>query len=369
MPTFREFKGSVSASGGREIKKSKSMWARDLLRAKGRSSWRGITMRFPHRRDFMRLAASTAALSAVPPIARADAYPSRPVRLIVGFPPGGANDVNARLIGQWLSERLGQAFVIENRPGAGSNIGTELVVRSAPDGYTLLLVAPPAAINATLYENLTFNFARDIAPVGSLTREPLIMAVNPSVRAKTVPEFIALAKASPGTINMASSGNGTIVQVAGELFKMTAGVDMIHVPYKGAGPALTDLLGGQVQVMFATAASSIEQVKAGRLRALAVTTAARVDVLPHVPTVGEFIAGYEASGFYGLGAPKSTPFEIIDKLNTAINAGLADPRIMARIADVGGLPVPLTPTEFGKLIADETEKWAKVIKFAGIKAE
>src|ERR1700719_1195955 len=269
-------------------------------------------MKLP-RRKFLYLAAGAAAFPVATRIASAESYPSRPVHIVVGFPPGGANDVNARLIGQWLSERLGQPFIIENRPGAGSNIGTELVVRSAPDGYTVLLIGPTAAINATLYEKLNFNFVRDIAPVASIVREPLIMVVNPSVPAKTVPEFIAYVKANPGKINMSSAGNGTVVHVAGELFKMMAGVDMGHVPYKGGRPGVTELLGGQVQVMFATAPSSILFVRAGKLRALAVTTAERLQALPGIATVGEFVPGYEASGFYGLGAPKNTPLEIIDK--------------------------------------------------------
>jgi tripartite-type tricarboxylate transporter receptor subunit TctC len=296
-------------------------------------------MKLP-RRKFLHLAAGAAAFPVATRIASAQNYPSRPVHIIVGFPPGGANDVNARLIGQWLSERLGQPFVIENRPGAGSNIGTELVVRSAPDGYTVLLVGPTAAINATLYEKLNFNFVRDIAPVASIVREPLIMVVNPSVPAKTVPEFIASAKANPGKINMSSAGNGTVVHVGGELFKMLTGVEMIHVPYKGAGPAISDLLGGQVQVMFATAPSSIE-----------------------------FVPGYEASGFYGLGVPKNTPLEVIDMLNKEVNAGLADPKLRARLADTGGTVLAGSPTDFGKLIAEEPDKWGKVIRAANIKPD
>jgi tripartite-type tricarboxylate transporter receptor subunit TctC len=291
------------------------------------------------------------------------------VHIIVGFPPGGATVVNARLIGQWLTERLGQSFIVENRPGAGSNIGTELVVHAVPDGYTVLLVGPPAAINATLYEKLNFNFIRDIAPIASIVREPLIMAVNPSVPAKSVPEFIAYAKANPGKINMASAGNGSVVHIAGELFKMMAGVDMVHVPYKGGGPGVTDLLGGQVQVMFATAPSSIEFVRAGKLRALAVTTAARLAVLPDIATVGDFVPGYEASGFYGLGVPKNTPPEVIDRLNREVNAGLADPKMKARLADTGGTVLAGSPTDFGKLIAEETDKWGKVIRAANIKPD
>jgi tripartite-type tricarboxylate transporter receptor subunit TctC len=325
-------------------------------------------MKLP-RRKFLYLAAGAAAFPVATRIASAESYPSRPVHIIVGFPPGGATDINARLIGQWLSERLGQPFIIENRPGAGSNIGTELVVHAVPDGYTVLLAGPPTAINATLYEKLNFNFIRDIAPIASIVREPLIMVVNPSVPAKTVPEFIAYAKANPGKINMASAGNGSVVHIAGELFKMMAGVDMVHVPYKGGGPGVTDLLGGQVQVMFATAPSSIEFVKAGKLRALAVTTATRLAALPDIATVGEFVPGYEASGFYGLGAPKNMPLEIIDKLNKEINASLADPKMKARIAETGGTVLAGSPTDFEKLIAEETDKWGKVIRAANIKPD
>ena len=325
-------------------------------------------MKLP-RRKFLHLAAGVTAFPVAMRSASAQSYPSRPVHIIVGFPPGGATDINARLIGQWLSERLGQPFIIENRPGAGSNIGTELVVHAVPDGYTVLLAGPPTAINATLYEKLNFNFIRDIAPIASIVREPLIMVVNPSVPAKTVPEFIAYAKANPGKINMASAGNGSVVHIAGELFKMMAGVDMVHVPYKGGGPGVTDLLGGQVQVMFATAPSSIEFVKAGKLRALAVTTATRLAALPDIATVGEFVPGYEASGFYGLGAPKSTPLEIIDKLNKEINASLADPKMKARIAETGGTVLAGSPTDFEKLIAEETDKWGKVIRAANIKPD
>jgi tripartite-type tricarboxylate transporter receptor subunit TctC len=336
--------------------------------AEGAQAHVGNAMKLPRRR-FLHLAAGAATLPAVSRIARAQVYPTRPVHIIVGFAPGGATDINARLIGQWLSERLGQQFVIENRPGAGSNIGTEMVVRAVPDGYTVLLVGPPAAINATLYENLNFNVVRDIAPVASIVREPLVMVVNPSVPVRTVPEFIAYAKANPGKINMASSGNGTVVHVAGELFKMMTGVDMIHVPYKGAAPALTDLLGGQVQVMFATAPSSIEHIRGSKLRALAVTAGARLEVLPDIPTVGTFVPGYEASGLYGIGVPKNTPVEIIDKLNQEINAGLMDQRIKARLADLGGTVFVGSPTDFGKLIAEETEKWAKVVRAANIKPD
>jgi tripartite-type tricarboxylate transporter receptor subunit TctC len=320
------------------------------------------------RRNFLHLLASAAALPAVSRIARAQAYPTQPVRIIVPFALGGASDITARLIGQWLSERLGQRFVTENRPGTGSNIGTEMVVNAPPDGYTLLLVGAYNAINATLYEKLNHNFIRDIVPVASLTRGSLVMVVS-SVPANTVPEFIAYAKANPRKLTMASAGTGTVSHIAGELFKMMAGVDMVHVPYHGGGPALPDLIAGQVQVLFATTISSIGYIRAGRLRALAVTSAKRSEALPDLPTVGEFLPGHEASVWYGIGAPRNTPVEVIDKLNKEINAGLADPKLQARLADVGGTVLASSPAEFGKFIADETEKWAKVIKFAGIKAD
>ena len=325
-------------------------------------------MKLP-RRNFLHLAAGAAALPAVSRVARAQAYPTRPVRIIVPFAPAGSADIVARLIGQWLSERLGQPFVIENRPGAGTNIGTEAVVRAPADGYTLLLAGSSSAINATLYDKLTFNFIRDIAPVASIIRQPNVMLVNPSVPAKTVPEFIAYAKADPGKINMASAGNGSSSHVFGELFKMMAGVNIVHVPYRGGAPALTDLLAGQVQATFVPVPASIEYVRAGKLRALAVTTTTRSDALPDIPTVGDFVRGYEASGFVGLGAPKNTPAEIIEKLNKEINAALADPKIKARLADLGGTVLPGSPAEFGKLVADETEKWGKVIRAANIKPE
>jgi tripartite-type tricarboxylate transporter receptor subunit TctC len=291
------------------------------------------------------------------------------VRIVVGLAPGGTNDITARLMGQWLSERLGQQFVIENRPGAGTNIATEMVVRAPADGYTLLLVGAYNAINATLYEKLNFNFIRDIAPVASIGRVPLIMVVNPSVPAKTVPEFIVFAKANPGKISMASAGNGSTPHVAGELFKMMAGIDMVHVPYRGNGPAITDLLGGQVQVLFAGTLEAIEHIRAGRLRPLAVTDTTRLEALPDIPTVGEFVAGYEASAWLGLGAPKNTPTEFIEKLNNAINAGLADPKIKARLAEMGGILLAGSPADFGKFIAEETDKWGKVIRALNIKAE
>jgi tripartite-type tricarboxylate transporter receptor subunit TctC len=301
--------------------------------------------------------------------ARALDYPTRPVHLVVGYPAGGTTDILARLVGQYLSERLGQQFIIDNRSGAGNNIGTETVVNAAPDGYTLLLVNPANAINATLYEKLPFNFIRDIAPVAGIVRVPNVMEVNPAVPAKTVAEFIAYAKASPGKVNMASSGNGTSIHVSGELFKMMTGVDMLHVPYRGSAPALTDLMGGQVQVLFDNMPSSVEYLKAGKLRPLAVTTAARADALPGVPTVAETVPGYEASAWFGLGAPKGTPAEIVDKLNAAVNAGLADPKLKARLADLGGTMLIGPPADFGKLIAEETEKWAKVVKFSGARPD
>ena len=325
-------------------------------------------MKLPRRR-FLHLAAGAAVLPAVSRVARAQAYPTRPVRIIVGFAPGGATDIMARLIGQWLSERLGQQFVVENRPGAAGNIATEAVVRSASDGYTLLLAHSVNAINATFYDKLNFDFIRDIAPVASIHREPNVMEVNPSVPVKTVPEFISHAKANPGRINMASAGNGSTSHLGGEWFKMMTGVNLVHVPYRGAGPALVDLLGGQVQVMFPTMSSSIEYIRAGKLRVLAVTTATRSPALPDVPTVNEFVPGYEASFWTGIGAPKNTPAEIVDKLNKEINAALADPKMKARLAELGSTALPGSPADFGKLIVDETEKWAKVVKFANIKPD
>jgi len=325
-------------------------------------------MKLP-RRQFLYLATGAAALPAMSRIAWAQAYPTRPVRMVAPFAAGGPADILARLIGQWLSERLGQPFVIENRPGAAGNIGTEVVVKSPPDGYTLILAGSPNTINATLYDKLNFNFIRDIAPVAGIVRFPLVMAVHPSVPAKTVPEFIAHAKANPGKINMASGGIGATPHVAGELFQMMTGVRMIHVPYRGAAPALTDLLAGQVQVSFANTVASIEYIRAGKLRPLAVTTATRSEALPDISTVGEFVPGYEASGWSGIGSPKNTPSQIVDKLNAETNAGLADPKIKARLADLGGTPLAGSPADFGKFIADETEKWGKVVKFAGIKPE
>jgi tripartite-type tricarboxylate transporter receptor subunit TctC len=321
------------------------------------------------RRQFLRLAGAVVVAPAFSRIAGAQTYPTRPVRIIVGFAPGGSADIVARLIGQWLSERLGQPFVIENRPGAGGNIATEAVVKALPDGYTLLLVGPSAAINATLYEKLNYNLIRDIAPVAGIIRTPNVMEVNPSVPAATIPEFIAYARANPGKISMASGGHGTPAHLSSELFKMMTGVNMVHVPYRGAAPALTDLLGGQVQVMFDNIISSIEYIRAGTLRALAVTTASRSMALPDVPTVGEFVPGYEASTWYGLGSPKNTLAEVVEKLNKEINAGLANPHMKARLADLGGTGLAIAPADFGKLLVEETEKWAKVVKFSGAKPD
>ena len=325
-------------------------------------------MKLP-RRTFLHLAAGAAALPAASRIARAQAYPSRPARIVVPFAAGGATDIIARLIGQWLSERLGQQFVIENRPGAGSNIGTEVVVNAPPDGYTLLLVGASSANNATLYEKLSFNFLRDIAPVSGIISIPFIMAVNPSFPAKTVSEFIAYARPNPGKVNMASGGNGTAGHLSGELFKMMAGINMVHVPYRGEAPALTDMLGGHVQAMFGTMPASIEYVRAGKLRPLAVTSARRSELLPDLPTVGDFVPGYETSAWQGIGAPKNTSAEIVEKLNKEVNAGLADPKMKARFAELGNTVLPGSPADFGKLIAEETEKWGKVIRAANIKAE
>jgi tripartite-type tricarboxylate transporter receptor subunit TctC len=325
-------------------------------------------MRLP-RRQFLQLAAGAAALPAAPRVARAQTYPTRPVRIVVGFPAGGVGDILARLLGQWLSERLGQPFVIENRPGAATNIAAEAVVRSPPDGTTLLWITAANAINATLYDKLNFNFIRDITPVASFVRGPGVMEVNPAVPAQSVPEFIAYAKANPGKINLASSGMGTLSHVAGELFKIMTGTDMLHVPYRGAAPALNDLIGGRVQVMILPVISSVEHIKAGRLRALAVTTATRLDVLPDIPTASEFVPGFEVSDWTGIGAPKTTPAEIVDRLATEINAALGDAKMKARLADLGSLLMPMSRADFGKLIADETERWAKVVKVAGIKPE
>jgi tripartite-type tricarboxylate transporter receptor subunit TctC len=325
-------------------------------------------MKLP-RRSFLHLAAGTAALPLVSRFAWAQAYPTRPVRIIVGFAPGGQGDIIARLMGQWLSERLGQPFIIENRPGAGTNLATEAVVRAPADGYTLLAVSPAQAINATLYNNLNFHFIRDITPVAGIIVVPNVIVVSPSVPATTVPEFIAYAKANAGKLSMASGGIGSPGHVSGELLKMMTGINMAHVPYRGAGPALTDLLAGQVQVYISPTPAAIEYIRAGKLRALAVTTAARSEALPDIATVAEFVPGYEASTWQGIGAPNGTPAEIVEKLNREINAGLADPRMKARLAELGGTVLPGSPSDFGKFIAAETEKWAKVIKSAGIKPE
>jgi tripartite-type tricarboxylate transporter receptor subunit TctC len=320
-----------------------------------------------NRRSFLAAGAALAAARMLPALAQAQAWPVRPVRLVVGFAPGGSTDVTARLIGQWLSERMGQSFVIENRPGAATNIATELVVKAVPDGYTLLMVAPSSTINATLYDKLNFVFLRDIAPVASVLRQTQIILVHPSLAAKTIPELIAYARASPGKITMASAGVGSFGHLAGELFQMMAGVNFVHVPYRGAGPALTDLLGGQVQMSVIGLAGSLEHVVSGKLRALAVTAAMRSPVLPDIPTVGESVPGYEASDWFGVGAPRNTAPAIIDKLNQEIAGALADPQLIARIGKLGGTPLVLTPGEFGKMLADETEKWGKVIRAANIK--
>jgi tripartite-type tricarboxylate transporter receptor subunit TctC len=321
------------------------------------------------RRTFLHLAAAAAALSVASGIVLAQTYPTRPVRLIVPFGPAGATDIAARLIGQWLSERLGQQFVIENRPGAGGNVGTEAVVRAAPDGYTLGLFGAPSAINATLYDKLNFNFVRDIAPIAPIVRFPYIMMVNPSVPAKTLPELIAYAKANPGKINMASPGIGSVPHVNGELFKVMTGTNLVHVPYRSAAAVMTDLLSGQVQLYFGTTASSLEYVRTGKLRALAVTIERRLDALPDIPAVAEFVPGYEASGWFGVGAPRNTPVEIIDKLNKEIDAGVADPKMKARLVDLGGIALTGSPSDFGKLIVEETEKWGKVVKLSGAKLD
>jgi tripartite-type tricarboxylate transporter receptor subunit TctC len=323
-------------------------------------------MKLP-RRQFLRLAAGAATLPAMSRLARAQAYPSRPVRIIAGSPAGAGIDITARLIGQWLSERLGQQFVIENRPGAGGNIAAEAVVRAPPDGSTLFVATPANAINATLYERLSFNFIRDIAPVAALMRVPLVVVVNPSLSIKTVPEFIAYAKANPGKVNMALGGTGGVDHMSGALFRMTTGVNMTLVPYRGLAAALTDLLGGQVQVVFSSIPAAIEYIRAGKLQALAVTSAVRAEALPELPTVGEFVPGVEANQWYGIVGPKDTPAEIVDRLNKEINAGLADPKLKARLAELGGTVLAGSPADFSKLIADETEKWGKVIRAAKLK--
>jgi tripartite-type tricarboxylate transporter receptor subunit TctC len=321
------------------------------------------------RRQLLKLAGAAIAAPAFPRLVWAEDYPTRPVRIVAGFAAGGGVDITARLIGQWLGDRLGQSFIVENRTGAGGNIGTEAVVNAAPDGYTLLLATLPNAVNASLYQKLSFDFIRGIAAVAGIIRVPMVLLLHPSVPASTVPEFILHAKANPGKINMASAGNGSAPHMAGELFKMMAGVDMVHVPYRGQAPAMTDLLGGQVQVLFAAAPGTSEYISSGRLRALAVTSAARAGMLPELPTVGEFVPGYEASQWYGIGAPANTPAEIVERLNREINAGITDPGMKARFAAIGGDPLPGSPGEFGRLIAEETEKWGKVVRAAGIKPE
>jgi tripartite-type tricarboxylate transporter receptor subunit TctC len=325
-------------------------------------------MKLP-RRNFLHLAAGAAVLPMASRIARAQAYPARPVRILVPFAPAGTTDITARLIGQWLSEQLGQQFFVENRPGAGTNIGIEAVVRARPDGYTLLMTDPSPTITATLYDKLSFNFINDIAPVAGVLRSPLVIVINPSVPARTIPEFIALTKGNPGKVSMGSAGTGSTQHVAGELFKMMTGVDMVQVPYRGGGPLLTDLIAGQVQVGFIPLPLVIEQTRAGKLRALAVTTATRFEELPDIPSLQESVPGYEASTWFGLGAPRATPTEIVDRLNKEINAGLADPKIKERLADLGGTPLVGSPADFGKLVADETEKWGKVIRSANIRPE
>lgn len=321
------------------------------------------------RRQFLQLAAAAVALPVTSGTASAQAYPARPVRLVIGYTPGGSADLTARLMGQWLSEKLGQSFVIENRPGGGTNIATEAVVRAAPDGYTLMLVAPANAINATLYEKLNFDFLRDIEPVAGIIRFPNVVAVNPSLPIHSIPELIAYAKANPGKLNMASSGNGSTIHMSGELFKMLTGINMVHVPYRGGAPAITDLIAGQVQVMFDNIPTCAEHVKSGKLRGLAVTSTTRSQVLPDLPVVADFLPGYEASAWYGIGAPKGTPPEIIERLNRAVNEILADPKVKTRFAELGAFLLPGSAADFGKLLADETDKWGKVVKFAGAKVD
>jgi tripartite-type tricarboxylate transporter receptor subunit TctC len=321
------------------------------------------------RRSLLHLSAGAVALPALSRRARAQTYPARPIRLIIGYTPGGSADITARLTGQWLSERLGQSVIVESRPGGGTNIATEAVVRAPPDGYTLLLVAPANAINATLYDKLNFEFLRDIVPVAGIIRFPNVVDVNPSLPVKSIPELIAYAKTNPGKLNMASSGNGSTIHMSGELFKMMTGINMVHVPYRGGAPALTDLIAGQVHVMFDNLPTSAEHVRSGRLRGLAVTGTARSHVLPDLPTVADFLPGYEASAWYGLGAPRNTPAAVIDRLNDAVNAILADPTSQGRFAELGASLLPGSPADFGKLLADETEKWGKVVKFAGAKPD
>jgi tripartite-type tricarboxylate transporter receptor subunit TctC len=321
------------------------------------------------RRKFLHLAASAAAVPALPYIARAETYPSRPIHLIIGYLPGGSADMTARLFGQWLSDRLGQQVVVESRAGASTNIATEAVVRAAPDGYTLMLVSPANATNAALYDKLNFEFLRDIDPVAGLIRFPDVVDVNLALPVRTIPELIAYAKANPGALNFGSSGVGSTLHVAGELFKMMAGVNIVHVPYRGGAPAMIDLIGGRVQVMFDNVPTSVEFIRSGKIRPLAVTSAARIELFPELPTVADYVPGYEASAWYGFGAPKGTPAEIVDRLNREVNAILAEPATKTRLAELGASLLPGSPADFGKLVADETEKWGKVIRFAGIKAE
>src|SRR5215207_2079882 len=323
----------------------------------------------PSRRKFLGFAGGAIALPISSKLAHAQAWPSRPVRLIIGYTPGGSADLTARLMGQWLSEKLGQSFVIENRPGGGTNIATEAVLRAAPDGYTLLLAAPANAINATLYDKLPFDFMKEMEPIAGIIRFPNVVVVHPSLPIKSIPELIAYAKANPGKLNMASSGNGSTIHMSGELFKMMTGINMVHVPYRGGAPALTDLIAGQVQVMFDNIPTSADHVRTGRLRGLAVTGAERSQVLPDLPTVAEFLPGYEASAWYGLGAPKNTPAAVVERINAAVNAILKDPASQARFTELGASLLPGSPADFGKLLADETEKWGKVVKFAGAKPE
>jgi tripartite-type tricarboxylate transporter receptor subunit TctC len=333
-----------------------------------RQQLKGNAMKLP-RRQFFHLAAGAAALSTLPRTVNAQAYPTQPVRIIVGFAAGSGSDIMARLMAQWLTERLGQPILIENRPGGGGNVGTEAVVKAPPDGYTLLKTAPANTVNDTLYDKLSFNFIRDIAPVAGMVRVPFVLVVNQSVPVTTVPEFITYAKANPGKLNFASAGVGTGIHMSGELFKLMAGVNMVHVPYRGAGNAMTDLIGGQVQLMFDTTQASIPHIRAGKVRALAVTTKVRSELLPDLPTIGDFVPGYESSGLFGFGAPRNTPAEIVEKLNREINAVLADPKAKARIVELGGEPLAGPPAEFGRLLADEAEKWGKVIRAANIKVE
>ena len=366
MLTLRAIKGGDFASLERAVRKQFDIDSDTFCFCGRHSSLWGKVMKLP-RRTFLHLAAGAAALQAVSRVAWAQAYPTRPVRIIVGFPPGTSSDITSRLIGQWLSERLGQQFIVENRPGAGTNIAAETIVHAPPDGYSLLWVTQTNAINTTLYDKLNFNFIHDIQPVASILSVPAVMEVTPSFPAKTVPEFIAYAKANPGKINMASPGIGTSVHVFGELFKMMAGVDLVAVHYRSS--FFPDLLGGQVQVTFSPIPSSLDFIRAGKLRALAVTTATRSGLLPDIPTVGEFVPGYEATAWFGIGAPKNTLTEIVGKLNKEINSGLANPTMKARLLALGADPMPMTLAEFGKFIADETEKWGKVIRVANIKPE